>query len=243
MPHDARIEELFGPIQSVAGPSYTWRGRDTARLRDRAIWRRFLRERSLSAEELRLLRQIFTESRRSSQALAEGAPGWLWDVAERDWILDVLEIEVDLRHNGRAILTGPEPPPGSTAHDPYTVEIRWELGRAPSLPRIRSVQILAEEHLHPHSPPPGLDPYWAAFALSLGREPEGTFRRMPRRRPHPGAALDTDFYERVLASYGELRKEGYRDPAGELARRMKAKPSTVKSWLRRGRIYLEGGKP
>jgi hypothetical protein len=66
---------------------------------------------------------------------------------------------------------------------------------------------------------------------------------MPRRRPKPGAPLDSDFYRRVIASYRELRKEGYKNPAGELARRMNANPSTVKSWLRRGRIYLEGGKP
>lgn len=49
-------------------------------------------------------------------------------------------------------------------------------------------------------------------------------------------------YQRVLAEYDELVREGHPSPISVLVERYRARPGTVKSWLHRGRKYLKEEK-
>jgi len=75
----------------------------------------------------------------------------------------------------------------------------------------------------------------------LPRNPSRTFGRPPVARPAPGQPLNPDFYRRLLAAYDKLVAEGKKRPALELAAHMDVNHSTLKSWLSRGRKYLEQG--
>lgn len=150
--------------------------------------------------------------------------------AYRNWAVRVIQIEVGMRPGGRAILRHPQ--------DKFTVEIQWLLDDEDKVAKPVSFHIVGDEFLFAHEVP-SVTRYMAALDLRRPELPQGWARRIPRRRPQPGKALDPDFYRRVLAVYEGLLGEGYKDPAAELARRMKANRSTVKSWLRRGRQYLE----
>jgi hypothetical protein len=177
------------------------------------------------------------------------AEGWRLTPAERkrwgsawvNWSRYVLEINVDIRPGARAILRRP---------DTDRVEMQWidsgaKDGRGRPVYELKSVQIVADQIVADGVLSglsfPDLNAYQTAFDLKMARGPgdSGRFvQRAPRRRPAPGKPLDTDFYRRLLAFYDQLIAEGRKDPAAEIARRMDEKHETVKSWLRRGRIYL-----
>jgi hypothetical protein len=135
-----------------------------------------------------------------------------------------------MRPGGRAVLRHPDAT--------FTVEIQWLRDDEDGLVKPVAFHVIGDGFLYAHEVPSAMR-YMAAFELHLPELPKGWARRLPRRRPQPGKTLDPDFYRRVLTTYDGLVSEGIKDPAAELARRMKANHSTVKSWLRRGRQYLE----
>lgn len=158
------------------------------------------------------------------------------ELAWRAWCAFVLEIDVDLRPAGRVIMRHPR--------RAYRVELQYVYDPGTKRYRYSSWQVVADSFMDVDAGPPDifdLEPYLSALALRFHRGIEAThaFQKIPRRRPESGKPLDPDFYRRLLASYERLVREGRTDPAAELARRMDENRSTVKSWLHRGRKYLE----
>jgi hypothetical protein len=160
--------------------------------------------------------------------LPDGSPGreeWNRTLAFRNWVVDVLRIEVELKPAGRAVLRAPG------RH--YSVEIIWLPAKKRELRPVR-LSMVADQgaYLGEYDE---LDHYTyaTAFLLRASSLPGASaFTRVPRRRPAPGRPLDTAFYARLLASHDRLMAE-YRYPAAELARRMNENPSTVRTWLKR----------
>ena len=145
------------------------------------------------------------------------------------WLTMVLSIEVTLRPAGRAILRGLG----------CTVEIQWLRGKD-KVNYLKSVHVDFDTE---NAPLPDWQVFFTAFELHATTDPEEKgFTSVPRKRPAPGKPLDPDFYRRLLASYDKLVREGWNAPAQEIARRMGENPSTVKSWLHRGRKYLKEGE-
>lgn len=239
-------DACFGPKTYCVFPFGGLWLRDPSRLQDDALWRRFLRRRGVSAADRERLEAEFPMSEQGEAfdellGQLKDPPAWLRTVLERDWILDVLAIRVEHKPGGRTVLRAPDPPPGMEPYrEPYRVEIQWVFDAAAGR-QISEIRLLPERsHLEARTRL-NLTPYILAFLLTPGAEPA---ERLPRRRPAPGQPLDVDFYRRVLSQYRALLETGHPAPAAELARRMGENRSTVKSWLRRGRIYLaeRGGK-
>jgi hypothetical protein len=86
---------------------------------------------------------------------------------------------------------------------------------------------------------PDLDAYFMACRVELAARKPGRRKRLPRVRPKPGVAKDLGFYRQILDEYERLLSKGHKRPAQEIARSMSENPSTVKTWLRRGRKYLQ----
>jgi hypothetical protein len=200
------------------------------------VRRTLMERRGVSGELFDRLFSLFV----TRQVSASIKPAHRGDGFER-WITDVLAIRVELKAGGRAILEHPK--------RSYRVEIQWhqtgkdERGKPTLEPK--SIHVIADRSLgYPLTD--GLDIYQAAFLAAMirgsGRGSRRAFHRAPTTRPAPGQPFNTDFYLRVLALYNDLVREGRKDPAKEIARRYDAKHSTVKSWLSRGRRYLEEGE-
>jgi hypothetical protein len=237
------IERTFGRKHQYATTVGAWWSREIDQLQDDDLWRRYLRRHGIRAAQVRYLEQWFETSDEGLDAAHgrwdRGEPEWVWTVRLREWILDVLAIEVEHKPGGRSVLRAPDPPEGMEIYAPYRVEIRWAYDPDAARARPFEVRVIADEYLEERSAvPKGIEKYFLAFWLTSDREPP---ERLPRRRPAAGKPLETDFYTRVLGQYNALKLQGHKAPAAELARRMGENPSTVKSWLRRGRKYLEGG--
>lgn len=150
----------------------------------------------------------------------------------RAWLEDVLSCEVTFKAAGRSVVRKPG--------DGYRVEIQWLFHRKDKTHYVKSVHVIADaflavdQHL-------SVEKHFAAFMLRVQQQPAGAFARAPRARPAPGQPADPDFYRRLLNAYDKLVAEGHRSPALELAERMNENHNTVKSWIRRGREYLEEG--
>lgn len=99
--------------------------------------------------------------------------------------------------------------------------ILWDEGALPS----------GTIHLHEHV---------AAVRINLGDHDLSAFKKMPRRRPKPkpGESLPVAHYRAVLDAYQALVASGESRPTAKLAERYGTNRNTIKSWLRRGRIYL-----
>lgn len=87
--------------------------------------------------------------------------------------------------------------------------------------------------------------YRTAFLVHMkGLQVPGKFHRVPSARPRPGrpsgGSMDhLEFYQRLIDTFNQLLAEGHPAPAREIAKRMGEPPATVRSWLRRGRVYLD----
>jgi len=152
------------------------------------------------------------------------------DNAFRNWVSDLLVIQVELKPAGRAVLRDPE--------YPYRVELFWSFERKSKNLRAKSANIVADDFLSlNHSPE--LHRYLVAFLFQAQKGVTRSFAKAPQRRPVPGQAIDLGFYTKLLEAYDQLVIEGRPDPAAELARRYDENRSTVKSWLRRARQYTQ----
>jgi hypothetical protein len=190
------------------------------------------------------------------------------DLLWRAWCLDVLRIELDVQPGGRAVLRHPVDPYRVEIQWMYDdkAEQPSQRGKITGLkvvtdqggwlvtgPELRGTDTLTEEQRNeleqenwigwPLKHPPDVEQFIAALNVRLPPKFGGDlssrfFTTLPRRRPQAGQPLDPDFYRRVLAVFDELTKRGARDPAAQIAERMGEKPSTVRSWLRRGRSYI-----
>lgn len=187
-----------------------------------------------------LARHVLAENARLGPAeRRRWGSGWV------EWSRYVLEIDVDIRPGARAILRRP---------DTDRVEIQWidsgtKNGRGKPVYEPKEIRIVADQiatdGVLTGLSFPDLYAYDTAFHLKMrrGLGDSGRFiQRAPRRRPAPGKPLDPIFYRQILAFYDQLKAEGRKDPAKEIARRLDAEHPTVKSWLRRGRIYLSQAK-
>jgi hypothetical protein len=195
---------------------------------DYAATLKYLADETLTEDELELLHRAFTVSADNRQT---------WDLGRevgervwRGWLERVLRYEVTLKAAGRAVVRGPE--------DAYRVEIQWVFDRKTKMYRVKSVHVVADDFLNVGDSLP-VGEHFAAFQLRASQRPKGSFARAPRSRPAPGQPADPDFYRRLLDAFDRLVAEGHRSPAVELAERMDVNHSTVKSWLRRGREYLQ----
>jgi DNA-directed RNA polymerase specialized sigma24 family protein len=57
-------------------------------------------------------------------------------------------------------------------------------------------------------------------------------------RPSAGRPPTLGHYQRILAEYEQLKREGHAAPINVLVERYGVKKGTVKSWLHRARKYL-----
>jgi DNA-directed RNA polymerase specialized sigma24 family protein len=57
-------------------------------------------------------------------------------------------------------------------------------------------------------------------------------------RPSAGRPPTLGHYQRILAEYEQLKREGHAAPINVLVERYGVKKDTVKSWLHRARKYL-----
>jgi hypothetical protein len=198
--------------------------------RDDATWEKYLADQGV-ADRADWLWARFVNSGRNF--LPDGSPGRSKldrTFAFRNWVVDVLDIDVQLLPAGRAILRAPD--------YLYTLKfnVEMEFERYEDGIRPTRVAIVAD----PGKALIGYEEldfylYATAFDLRMQSHPNRTsFARVPRRRPAPGKPLDTAFYDRLLKSY-EALFETHRYPAAELARRMNENPSTVRTWLKRAR--------
>lgn len=167
--------------------------------------------------------------------------GYVRELAESclAWCDRIVDSDVDLRPAGRALVRTP----GSD----YVLEISF-LNNGEGLVT-KSVTVIADDFLHVQGFPKR-DVDWShttirfydhCAALDLVVQfggGEKAFMRIPRARSASGEPVSTTFYRDLLEAYQALLIEGSSTPVQELARRMSANPSTVKSWLRRGRVYL-----
>lgn len=164
------------------------------------------------------------------------------DPAWRQWIERALSLHVKVMPNGRAIVRDP-------LDQSMRVEVQWERvkkwGHVPL-----SIHVYAEDP-RPQSHPPrerpflawkqptDLNLYLAACRIRLDRD-QVKRKRLPQSRPSgPGKPASRSFYEGLLDAYDRLVSEGHRAPVQEIATSMNANPSTVKSWLKRGREHLK----
>ena len=153
------------------------------------------------------------------------------EAAWRHWCISVVEVEVELKVAGLAVTRWP------TSN--FQLEIQW-LRERKGVFRLYSIKVVPDDYLRFFPRSYDLHLHACAFQLRVRQaEDRSAFLSAPRRRPGSGKSLDADFYRRLLASYDKLVLEGYRNPAVELAKRMNEKHGTVKSWLSRGRKYLE----
>lgn len=155
----------------------------------------------------------------NSEALVEALETW--------YVRELSEIDVELEHGGRAIVSrqgGPRMEVYFTRRRDGTIEpttmqfdgLGWK--RLIGLPFHEYLVALTEALTYP--------------------QPE-SFKRTPRTRPQPGKPWDEDFFRWLLDEYDRLKKESHKRPVAELARRLGgANRDTVKSWLHRGRKYL-----
>lgn len=167
----------------------------------------------------------------------------LGQAPDLDTVHRILSIEVDLRPGGRALLRSPD--------GGFRVEVLWhqdakrfvmeevrivaedwglEEGALAEIIRGRLQGPLRERYVD-------LDHYFIALELTLWGDSRDFIRRVPRRRPKPGQALDLDFYRHVLAVHKELIAAGHPAPAAELAERMGENPATVRGWIHRAREH------
>lgn len=193
-------------------------------------WEGFKTEQALTARQLSFLSRSYDKRPRF-------ASDYFGEQTERDkemdwrsWCRGVVAIDVVVRPGGVAVQRHPL--------SDYELVIRWHRDSSGVL-RMTKIEINPDTFL---SHFPGENNFYehaVAFQLRVEGAPgRKEFLRAPRRRPAPGKPPSTDFYRRLLAKYEGLVNEGCRDPAAELARRMNANHSTVKSWLRRGRGHL-----
>lgn len=214
-------------------------------------WRDYTVAKGLTERELSFLKSEYFDSTSRSRIQRSATAkdrawfdkNWPQSFPFRAWCAQVLAISIDLRPSGRAFLreldTGPRLGllSGPSKPAPYRVEIQFQLDDDRKA-RPTSVHIIGERFLYKDDAP-DLETYYAAFYLRIMRgRPPDAFTRIPRKRPNPGTAPDPDFYRRLLDSYEKLVSEGHAAPAAALAERMNENRSTVKSWLRRGRVYL-----
>jgi hypothetical protein len=165
----------------------------------------------------------------------------------------VEEIQVELHPGSRAVLHHPQQEPMSAAeqaklhpgsrivrHYPSPAETVWIRFRFD--PRQEDSYFVREITFRgdPYLPWRRIDvsPYIAALGLKLGSKVEaGTGGRRPKSGREPSVA----FYRKLLADYDALLKKGAKAPVKALAQRRGVPVGTVKSWLSRGRRYLNGG--
>jgi hypothetical protein len=161
----------------------------------------------------------------------------------RNWKMDVLAIDVELRPGGRAVLRPRGRGRGTRAS--YRVEVYWvksgkQKPRADERQVPRSIQFIGEPEIVVHDVDTDLDAYFAAFLIHISGAPiPAAFKRAPRARPAPGQPPDLEFYRGLIDARDALLAAGDKHPAKELARRYGEEYSTMRAWLSRGQRYLD----
>lgn len=174
------------------------------------------------------------------------------ELAGRAWKLFVLELQVETKVGGLAVLRHPE-------QESWEVRVHstWRSFTYPAFEyprgskhgpgRSRELMVMRIELAggpFPYGWSLPLDQYVTALNLRYlhGRLPK-TYLKAPADLPSPGQPPKTETYAKVLEAYEALAAEGNRAPAKELALRWGVEHSTMKTWLRRARKYLpEGGR-
>ena len=155
----------------------------------------------------------------------------LREAPDLETLVRIMSICVDLRPGGRAILRIPS--------ERFRVEVLWRQDGKKLV--IGEVRVVGEGRNLGGGVLPGINfgEYLSALEVtfwSINPEDGTSFlRNIPRRRPKPGQAPDTDFYRRVLAARNELIAAGHPAPAAELAERYGENPATVRGWIHRAR--------
>jgi hypothetical protein len=153
-------------------------------------------------------------------------PGARSEASFTRWAAFVDGINVELHPGGRAVLHHPSQ--GSAHGGGISVEVRW----------LAHEIVIQGDGFMPWG---GIDTaaYLAALRLELERRGPVSKNAPP---PAVGKPPSTDFYRSLLAEYDALVRAGDPAPVQTLAKRRRKSPGTVKSWLSRGRSYVEGGR-
>jgi hypothetical protein len=215
-------------------------------LRDNYAWDAYLRAHTSGKQRRELARRWRrSEAFRRAWIAWDGQPRaarekWPFEAhsttAYRAWIERILALDVTLKPNARAVLRDPDVS--------FRVELEWvdvsaTRGRARHEPR--SLSIIGEPTLRKSdSPEFDLGDYYTAFFVHVAdMDPVEAFKGAPSLRPAAGQAPSIDFYKWLLSAEESLRAEGDPHPAKSLAERLGEERTTVRTWLKRGRQYLQ----
>ena len=153
----------------------------------------------------------------------------LWrDEDWRSWAEKIASMHVVLKPDGRATSREREEDAVLTVH------FQWNLDHG--TPMVVSALIVPDWQLA-FNEAIDLDAHMLACRVQLAKDPPKR-ARLPNR-PRPGEARDVAFYRQLLAEYEGLLREARPAPARELANRRGINYSTLKSYLKRGREYLQ----
>ena len=184
-------------------------------------------------EQFLIIRHAFTlvdvwgKYSEPGSGLSEKRHRQLWrDKSWRAWADEVVAIEVETKPGGRLVARHPD--------KLFSVEIRWKDFYGMQVAEL--VTIIPDLHLA-WNESLDLDAHMMACWIQFARAPH-KLARLPERRPRPGESYDLKFYRTIVHRYEALLARGHSAPVQEIASSMDANPSTVKSWLRRGRKYL-----
>jgi hypothetical protein len=195
---------------------------------DEQAWTRFRRRHQLAAFRLQWLARRYNESEgRVVPEHERERPEAVYMF--RRWCVGVAESEVTLLPGGRAVIRHP------VSQRDRTVEGRWRLS-ASGEPVITEYTVSATAP-HPIGWVASITREMSALYLALSRRSKEPTGKRPEA-PTPGKPGDIEFYRYVVAEYDALVRAGHPTPAKELAARLKAEPATVRSWVLRGRRYL-----
>jgi hypothetical protein len=163
-------------------------------------------------------------------ALPKAKRAKLWrDQEWRSWLEKVADIRVALKPGGRAASREPE---GIAT---FTVNLQWVLDQGVA-PTVVSINITPDWGLA-FNEPIDLDAHMMACRIRLARGvPKRA--RLPQR-PKTGEPLNLEFYKALLEEYDGLVRDAHPTPGRELANRRGINYSTLRSYLKRGREYLD----
>lgn len=199
-------------------------------------WRTYLTER-LSESQAPILERGWKVGDQAMKSARSRSKRMTPAIRKRRWMLNVLQISVQLKPAGRAVLRQP----GS----PYRVEIQWVIHpkydeEAATLfdPKSVSIMIMGESGLW-QDEQPDLNMYFTAFLIHRrGIPPPEDFLRAPKAWPAPGQPPDTDFYRFLLSLEESERAGGSKHAAKDIAERYGKEYSTVRTWLSRAHKYM-----
>jgi hypothetical protein len=167
----------------------------------------------------------------SKQTWRQGAIGSDLGEGWTSWVADVLAIEVDVQHSGRAVLRS----------DRYGLEATFRFVPTGKRRGNEPFVALQEIRISTNSRPPNLVPEWvdlttyfAAFIVEMERirKPRAKAFFQVKSEPEPGRPPARDYYAAILSEYEALKAAGQPSAAKEMAERHGIRRETMRTRLK-----------